>query len=113
MLNLGFLQESQPPGCARGSRLLFEQKNFVIERKSRILQVLHVKDSSDLGQESYTCYNKLIQHIPECATEKLDARIHGVKASLLLQAFVVSTLGSLLHWTFDGGRSTIFLVALG
>ena len=46
----------------------------MIEGKSGIPQVFHMKDSIDLGHEFYTSYNILIPHIPKCAIEKLGSQ---------------------------------------
>ena len=54
--------------------MAFGQKKLVIEGKSGIPQVFHMKDSIDLGYESYSSYNTLIPHIPKCAIEKLGSR---------------------------------------
>ena len=35
--------------------------------------MVHLKDSSDLGHEAREGYDKLIEHMPECAIEKLGA----------------------------------------
>ena len=73
MLNLGFLQNPQPPGFARGSYRPLNQKQFVTEGSAKSLQVVNMKDPGDDGREARQGYDKLIKDMPECAIEKLGA----------------------------------------